>query len=466
MNSWFSSCNTHTSGAFFNHSNSFFLFYAGIEQGPPHSESLPPSPKPGETSPIKEYIRKNWTNKWDKKSLSLDLDLRGKIKTAIEDKRKSIVSHFIPEETGIAQSTTATIPEHTGETLSASQSDSNRVFTYDKTTQQVSSNITQNNPVKSQPYHATTEYEEIGIDFLACLEQEGRLDELLSYDSVEMANLEWNCPPASCVEKFEGVLASIDADPSSGFPPVQDEFIPFTTQGLNFGMKLLEHFLTKYFIGLLCAAILLPLNSFLAASITFICGILCTMVVSQTISQSESSLRGSSGESRSDTKKEDLGSLSSSPSSTSGNGVHKLVSPARTLQLSPKSQVRMLKVNFEIQLSTFLLCIFGMVSNFYFQGWMLQFDDVYNPAVTTFHNTEPVFLRLDSATLYISSPKYQIPKRKLWNDPPFAHDIKFIRHLIFNLAGAQIFIAPRKLAGRRVWNKKVTKRALPLSFSN
>jgi hypothetical protein len=61
---------------------------------------------------IKE--KHKWAHKWDKKSLSLDLDLKGKIRTAIEDKKKSILSNFIPEESASAgaMSQSQSIPDN------------------------------------------------------------------------------------------------------------------------------------------------------------------------------------------------------------------------------------------------------------------------------------------------------------------------------------------------------------------
>jgi len=94
---------------------------------------------------------------------------------------------------------------------------------------------------------------------------------------------------------------------------------------------------------------------------------------------------------------------------------------------------------------------------------MLQFEGDYDPGLTTFKHADPVFLRLDSGLLYISipSPGQKVPKRKLSNDVPFKEDIKFIRHDVYNLIGADIVIVPEKLASRRVWNKKVENQPIP-----
>lgn len=90
---------------------------------PPTSPVLPPqqsssgsSSKPtgGDISPLKEYILKHkWANKWEKRSLSLDLDLKGKIITAIEDKRRSFVSHFYNEDDEATNNSATTTAPHT-----------------------------------------------------------------------------------------------------------------------------------------------------------------------------------------------------------------------------------------------------------------------------------------------------------------------------------------------------------------
>jgi len=86
---------------------------------------------------------------------------------------------------------------------------------------------------------------------------------------------------------------------------------------------------------------------------------------------------------------------------------------------------------------------------------MLALDGSYAPK-TSFRVANPVFLTLEGSNLCISYPstRARIPKRRYWNDPPHPTEVKFVRFSVFNLTGAQIFIAPTGLAKNRVWNKK------------
>jgi hypothetical protein len=77
-------------------------------------------------------------------------------------------------------------------------------------------------------------------------------------------------------------------------------------------------------------------------------------------------------------------------------------------------------------------------------------------AKQSFRVANPVFVRIDGSNLCISYPngRQRIAKRRYWNDPPVTADIKFIRHSVFNIFGANIGIAPEGLAKNRSWNKK------------
>ena len=81
--------------------------------------------------------------------------------------------------------------------------------------------------------------------------------------------------------------------------------------------------------------------------------------------------------------------------------------------------------------------------------------DVYVPK-QSFRVANPVFLTLEGSNLCISYPsgRTRVAKRRYYNDPPFKTDVKFVRHCVFNIGGADIFIAPAGLARNRIWNKK------------
>lgn len=206
------------------------------------------------------------------------------------------------------------------------------MLTFDSSTQQVSSNFTQRSspppPIGSTNTHPE-EYEEVGVDFLACLEQEGTLDELLLSDNVNTNYLTWSCSPESCVEKFEGVLVTIEPDPNA-IADSSDQNKLLDIGFKKFGSGLVDHFLTKYFVALICVAIFAPLNSFLTAFITFICGIIFATVVSSVYSETYSykSLKTETVSGTPLVKDEKLRS-----SSTSSQGSGLLIKP------SPKCQV-------------------------------------------------------------------------------------------------------------------------------
>ena len=270
---------------------------------PPHSESVPSSPRstvsPGEVSPLKEYIRKSWANKFDKKSLSLDLDSRGrKIITAIEDKRKSIVSHFIPEE-GLVMPSTSVITEHKGEVSTYSsntETESNRVFTFDSSTQQVSSNFTQQLSADTSSTTSTVEdYEEIGVDYIANMDDPTIFDPHDGkswFEHLESIDyFAWTKSPDGLQERplgrrsdavEEATSISSDADdannPPTG-PAISSVFI-------NMFHSLTLHPWTKLLIAVLGAGLFIPMNSFVLSLFWFIIGILFSAIIFQSLTES------------------------------------------------------------------------------------------------------------------------------------------------------------------------------------
>jgi hypothetical protein len=82
---------------------------------------------------------------------------------------------------------------------------------------------------------------------------------------------------------------------------------------------------------------------------------------------------------------------------------------------------------------------------------MTQMDGDYDVDNCTFRQTKLVFVRLDGYNLYLSypHPRFRIPKRRLYNDPPIATEMIFVQHKVFSISGAQVAIVPDGLAQRR-----------------
>jgi len=88
---------------------------------------------------------------------------------------------------------------------------------------------------------------------------------------------------------------------------------------------------------------------------------------------------------------------------------------------------------------------------------MLELDGEYNPHKNSMHDNRVVFVRIEADWLNVSYPigQHGITKRRLWSDSSKqSSDITFGRHLIYNLIGSHVYLAPLQLAQRRAWNKK------------
>ncbi|NXV15604.1 TEX2 protein, partial [Cepphus grylle] len=85
------------------------------------------------------------------------------------------------------------------------------------------------------------------------------------------------------------------------------------------------------------------------------------------------------------------------------------------------------------------------------QGWMNQLH-VYDPEL--FHPllTHSVLATLDGATLKLSYPKSNIPRRATFEEEIL--DAVFVSHRYYNLTDAKVFLCPPSLARKRTWNKK------------
>ncbi|KAM7091779.1 testis-expressed protein 2-like isoform 1-T1 [Ciconia maguari] len=85
------------------------------------------------------------------------------------------------------------------------------------------------------------------------------------------------------------------------------------------------------------------------------------------------------------------------------------------------------------------------------QGWMNQLH-VYDPEL--FHPSlmHSVLATLDGATLKLSYPKSNIPRRATFEEEIL--DATFVSHRCYNLTDAKVFLCPPSLARKRTWNQK------------
>ncbi|KAM6379170.1 testis-expressed protein 2-like isoform 2-T2 [Pluvialis apricaria] len=85
------------------------------------------------------------------------------------------------------------------------------------------------------------------------------------------------------------------------------------------------------------------------------------------------------------------------------------------------------------------------------QGWMNQLH-VYDPELFHPSLTHSVLATLDGATLKLSYPKSNIPRRATFEEEIL--DAVFVSHRYYNLTDAKVFLCPPSLARKRTWNKK------------
>ncbi|KFP51852.1 Testis-expressed sequence 2 protein, partial [Cathartes aura] len=85
------------------------------------------------------------------------------------------------------------------------------------------------------------------------------------------------------------------------------------------------------------------------------------------------------------------------------------------------------------------------------QGWMNQLH-VYDPELFHPSLTHSVLATLDGATLKLSYPKSNIPRRATFEEEIL--DAVFVSHRCYNLTDAKVFLCPPSLARKRTWNKK------------
>lgn len=85
------------------------------------------------------------------------------------------------------------------------------------------------------------------------------------------------------------------------------------------------------------------------------------------------------------------------------------------------------------------------------KGWM---NEICNYDPETYHATltHSVFVRLEGGTLRLSKPNKNISRRASYNE--MKPDVTYISQKIYDLSDSKIYLVPKSLARKRIWNKK------------
>ncbi|XP_063312228.1 testis-expressed protein 2 isoform X1 [Pelobates fuscus] len=85
------------------------------------------------------------------------------------------------------------------------------------------------------------------------------------------------------------------------------------------------------------------------------------------------------------------------------------------------------------------------------KGWMNEIQ-TYDPETYHATLTQSVFVRLEGSTLRLSKPNKNISRRTIFNEPK--SDVVYISQRIYDLVDSKVYLVPKSLARKRVWNKK------------
>ncbi|XP_014644649.1 PREDICTED: testis-expressed sequence 2 protein isoform X3 [Ceratotherium simum simum] len=85
------------------------------------------------------------------------------------------------------------------------------------------------------------------------------------------------------------------------------------------------------------------------------------------------------------------------------------------------------------------------------KGWM---NEIYNYDPETYHATltHSVFVRLEGGTLRLSKPNKNISRRASYNEAK--PEVTYVSQKIYELSDSKIYLVPKSLARKRIWNKK------------
>ncbi|KAG8129300.1 putative Testis-expressed sequence 2 protein [Naja naja] len=86
-----------------------------------------------------------------------------------------------------------------------------------------------------------------------------------------------------------------------------------------------------------------------------------------------------------------------------------------------------------------------------FKGWM---NEIYSYDPETYHATltHSIFVRLEGSILRLSKPNKNISRRAFYNETK--PEVTYISQKIYDLTDSKIYLVPKSLARKRVWNKK------------
>uniref|UniRef100_A0A8C5R3Q8 Testis expressed 2 n=1 Tax=Leptobrachium leishanense TaxID=445787 RepID=A0A8C5R3Q8_9ANUR len=85
------------------------------------------------------------------------------------------------------------------------------------------------------------------------------------------------------------------------------------------------------------------------------------------------------------------------------------------------------------------------------KGWMNEIQN-YDPETYHATLTQSVFVRLEGSTLRLSKPNKNISRRTIYNEAK--PDVVYISQRIYDLLDSKVYLLPKSLARKRVWNKK------------
>ncbi|XP_024616516.1 testis-expressed protein 2 isoform X2 [Neophocaena asiaeorientalis asiaeorientalis] len=85
------------------------------------------------------------------------------------------------------------------------------------------------------------------------------------------------------------------------------------------------------------------------------------------------------------------------------------------------------------------------------KGWM---NEIYNYDPETYHATltHSVFVRLEGGTVRLSKPNKNISRRASYNETK--PEVTYVSQKIYDLSDSKIYLVPKSLARKRIWNKK------------
>ncbi|XP_004707335.1 testis-expressed protein 2 isoform X1 [Echinops telfairi] len=85
------------------------------------------------------------------------------------------------------------------------------------------------------------------------------------------------------------------------------------------------------------------------------------------------------------------------------------------------------------------------------KGWMNEIHS-YDPETYHATLTHSVFVRLEGGTLRLSKPNKNISRRASYNETK--PEVTYISQKIYDLSDSKIYLVPKSLARKRIWNKK------------